>query len=91
MSTKTTANEISRGTESAPKHAWRRCAIAASLALLWTLPAAAQSELSVARQWDEELLEAIRNDLARPTVHARNLFHVSVAMWDAWAAVSRDF
>ena len=41
---------------------------------------------SVARQWNEELLEAIRNDFARPTVHARNLFHTSVAMWDAWAA-----
>ena len=41
---------------------------------------------SVARQWNEELLEAIRNDFARPTVHARNLYHVSVAMWDAWAA-----
>ncbi len=40
---------------------------------------------SVARQWNEELLEAIRNDFARPTVHARNLFHTSVAMWDAWA------
>ncbi|MEM7392639.1 MAG: vanadium-dependent haloperoxidase, partial [Verrucomicrobiota bacterium] len=35
---------------------------------------------------NEVLLEGIRNDLARPTVHARNLFHVSAAMWDAWAA-----
>ncbi len=41
---------------------------------------------SVARQWNEELLHGIRNDLARPTVHARNLFHTSVVMWDAWAA-----
>lgn len=41
---------------------------------------------SVARQWNEELLSAIRNDFARPTVHARNLFHASAAMWDAWAA-----
>lgn len=41
---------------------------------------------SIARQWNEELLAAIRNDFARPTVHARNLFHVSAAMWDAWAA-----
>ena len=41
---------------------------------------------SVARQWNEELLNAIRKDLSRPTVHARNLWHVSVAMWDAWAA-----
>ena len=43
-------------------------------------------ERSIAREWNDVLLEAIRNDLARPTVHARNLFHTSVAMWDAWAA-----
>ncbi|MDX1381769.1 MAG: hypothetical protein R3233_11640, partial [Xanthomonadales bacterium] len=41
---------------------------------------------SVARQWNEVLLQAIRTDFARPTVHARNLFHVSGATWDAWAA-----
>ncbi len=41
---------------------------------------------SVARRWNEVLLEAIRNDKARPTVHARNLYHVSSAMYDAWAA-----
>ncbi len=40
---------------------------------------------SVARLWNELLLEAIRNDFARPTVHARNLFHMSAAMYDAWA------
>ena len=43
-------------------------------------------EPSVARQWNEVLLEAIRSDYARPTGHARNLFHTSIAMWDAWAA-----
>lgn len=41
---------------------------------------------SVARVWDEALLGAIRRDVPAPTVHARNLFHTSVAMWDAWAA-----
>ena len=40
---------------------------------------------SVARLWNELMLEAIRSDFARPTVHARNLFHVSAAMYDAWA------
>lgn len=40
---------------------------------------------SIARLWNEVLLEAIRNDFARPTVHARNLFHISAAMYDAWA------
>jgi ASPIC/UnbV protein/VCBS repeat protein/uncharacterized protein DUF6851 len=43
-------------------------------------------ERSVARRWDEALLGAIRRDLPAPTTHARNLFHVSAAMWDAWAA-----
>lgn len=42
----------------------------------------------VARQWNDLLLEAIRNDFARPTVHARNLFHISAAMYDAWAVYS---
>lgn len=41
---------------------------------------------SVARMWNEAVLEAIRNDFARPTVHARNLFHTSAAMYDIWAA-----
>jgi len=41
---------------------------------------------SVARVWDEVLLDAIRRDVPAPTVHARNLFHTSAAMWDAWAA-----
>ena len=38
------------------------------------------------REWNEVLLESIRNDLARPTVHARNLHHWSMAVYDAWAA-----
>ena len=41
---------------------------------------------SVARQWNEQILDAIRLDNPRPTVHARNLFHLSAAMYDAWAA-----
>ena len=43
-------------------------------------------DVSIARRWNEVLLQAIRNDYARPTVHARNLFHVSAAMYDAWVA-----
>ena len=45
-----------------------------------------QSAPSVARRWDDALLDAIRRALPNPPVHARNLFHTSVAMWDAWAA-----
>ena len=49
-------------------------------------PIASHPEWSVARRWDEALLDAIRRALPNPPVHARNLFHVSAAMWDAWAA-----
>ena len=41
---------------------------------------------SIARRWDEQALASIRRDLPRPTIHARNFFHLSAAMWDAWAA-----
>ena len=43
------------------------------------------SAQTVARIWNEELLQAIREDFARPTVHARNLYHTSLALYDAWA------
>ena len=49
-------------------------------------PTLEHPDWSVARYWNEALLDAIRRDLPAPTVHARNLFHVSAAMWDAWAA-----
>src|SRR5207253_8245914 len=48
-------------------------------------PIAAHPDWSVARRWDEALLDAIRRALPAPTIHARNLFHTSAAMWDAWA------
>lgn len=38
------------------------------------------AEHSVARVWDETLLNAIRTDRPKPPVHSRNLFHLSVAM-----------
>jgi len=49
---------------------------------------AERSGQSIARQWNEVLLHAIRNDYARPTIHARNLFHISSAMFDAWSVYS---
>ncbi|MEM7375443.1 MAG: DUF6851 domain-containing protein [Bacteroidota bacterium] len=55
--------------------------------LIVGLGLSAYSQHSVARQWNEVLLEAIRGDFARPTVHARNLFHTSIAMYDAWAVM----
>ncbi|HEX9634750.1 MAG TPA: vanadium-dependent haloperoxidase [Candidatus Limnocylindria bacterium] len=45
---------------------------------------------SVARVWDEQVLALIRQVVPAPTVHARNLFHTSAAMWDAWAAYDSE-
>lgn len=45
-----------------------------------------RSQQSVAHQWTEEILFCIRNDFARPPIHARNLLHLSVVMHDAFAA-----
>ena len=58
--------------------------ILGALTLLFVVVGSAFSQHSVARDWNEVLLEAIRSDFARPTVHARNLFHISAAMYDAW-------
>jgi hypothetical protein len=41
---------------------------------------------SIARRWNELLVDSIRRDVPRPGVHARNLYHTSLAMHDAWAA-----
>lgn len=58
-----------------------------ALLLICSFPSASVfGEHSVARQWNELMISAIRRDLARPTVHARNLFHVSLAMYDAWTS-----
>ena len=45
---------------------------------------------SIARIWNEATLLGIRHDWARPTVHARNLWHTSALMFDAWAAWAED-
>ena len=57
---------------------------------LISLFSVSKSQHSVARKWNEVLLEGIRNDFARPTVHARNLFHSSIAMYDSWAVLTDD-
>lgn len=41
---------------------------------------------TVTRFWNEVILFSIRNDLARPTVTARNLYHYSALLWDVYAA-----
>ena len=45
---------------------------------------------SIARRWSELLIDSIRRDIPHPPKHARNLHHVSVAMYDAWAAYTPD-
>ena len=57
--------------------------LAALLLLCGITPASADS---VARMWNEQNLAAVRLSFPDPPVHARNLFHVSVASYDAWAA-----
>ncbi len=81
--------------------AWRVTAIAIAAVITATLGSCSSSEpdyllsgcepqdlsgQSVARVWDETILGLIRQVIPAPTVHARNLFHMSAAMWDAWAA-----
>ena len=58
--------------------------------ILLVISAAIAAQSSVARKWNELYLTAIRNDLARPVVHARNLYHSSAAMYDAWVLVNRS-
>src|SRR5437867_4687538 len=41
---------------------------------------------SIARVWNERALAAIRQDTPHPPAQARNLFSLSVCMYDAWAA-----
>ena len=64
---------------------WRILSVLSIISVL-SISYTVQAQHSVARLWNEALLDAIRVDFARPTVHARNLFHSSVAMYDAWAA-----
>jgi hypothetical protein len=69
-----------------PVLCWRLGAILAAAFAAAVCAPLALAAPSVARLWDEQLLHAISIDTARPTVHARNLFHLSAAMYDAWAA-----
>ncbi|MFM2201456.1 MAG: hypothetical protein RL040_656, partial [Bacteroidota bacterium] len=61
----------------------RQALLFSSIFILSAIPLIAQQ--SVARQWSETQLNCIRKYFAKPTVHARHLAHVSIAMYDAWA------
>ncbi len=41
---------------------------------------------SIARWWNEALLDGIRKDTPDPPIHARNLYHLSSALWDVYWA-----
>ncbi len=55
----------------------------AAQGIRWYVP---NPDYSIARNWNERILEGIRMDTPHPPVHARNLFSFSVCMYDAWAA-----
>lgn len=65
---------------------YSRCKIGVLFCYLLFTAHVCHAQSSVAREWNEILIEAIRNDFARPTVHARNLYQHSVIIYDAWAA-----
>ena len=44
-----------------------------------------QKPHTVACQWIDALIEGVKKDGQGPTVHARNIFHLSAAIYDAWA------
>ncbi|WP_298780643.1 FG-GAP-like repeat-containing protein [uncultured Polaribacter sp.] len=60
------------------------------VSLNFSVSSLSSDSLSIARLWNEVLLELIRLDYARPTIHARNLFHTSMAMFDSWAIYNQD-
>src|SRR3989442_10751587 len=69
----------------------RRVPPAGYALLLWFVCGAsanihAAASNSVARVWNERALAAIRVDTPHPPAQARNLFSLSVCMYDAWAA-----
>lgn len=39
--------------------------------------------------WNEELLESIRNDVAKPVVHSRNLYHHSLGMYNLFDQIEK--
>lgn len=56
------------------------------LVLAFLASAGGLHAVSAAREWNEQLLSAIRQTIPNPPQHARNLFHTATAMYNAWAA-----
>ncbi|MFT6336730.1 MAG: hypothetical protein ACJATI_003491, partial [Halioglobus sp.] len=55
-----------------------------AISFLFPVDALTQNK-TLAHDWNEVLIESIKNDFARPTIHARNLWHSSAMMYDIWA------
>jgi hypothetical protein len=49
-----------------------------------------ETDRSAARVWMDAHLRAIKNDGLGPTIHARNLYQLSVGMYDLWVAHQGD-
>ncbi|MEQ1744753.1 MAG: DUF6851 domain-containing protein, partial [Saprospiraceae bacterium] len=62
----------------------------AALVLILFFSQRLAAQPSIAREWSEAVLQTMQEDLARPAVQARNLFHFSVALYDAWAAYDTE-
>src|SRR5437899_8291855 len=71
---------------SLPRNVWTGLIAGYALLQLASINTQAAASNSVARVWDERALAAIRVDTPHPPAQARNLFSLSVAMYDAWAA-----
>lgn len=61
-----------------------------SLFFLLVIQKESQATYSLARRWNEVMISAIRQDLARPPVQARNLFHFSICLYDAWSVYQNN-
>jgi len=56
------------------------------LFFITTLYSTGQNKTSIAKEWVDTMLEMVKEDGQGPTIQARNFFHVTAAMHDAWAA-----
>lgn len=63
-----------------------RSLLCSALLFALGLSVAVPASASVVRDWNETLLEAVRENAPRPTVVSRTLFMSSAAAFDAWAA-----
>ena len=86
MNTRSKVNVLCFNVRINHRHRLRSISLAGLVLVASCTTTNVRADESVARIWDEQLLHAISIDTARPTVHARNQWHLSMAMYDAWAA-----